>query len=464
MLPIKYLSLQKSELEYEVRIRGATPASSVEDLRKQIIKLSTQFPSECILESPLEADQDLNGCLEVITKVQINLDVSDPSASSLLRTQNMLNHLHNRLERITCSEGVKNQFNDVLQAYKMQSQKLTTLQSKRPSTSSASVSNDNVTTNAEPVPTAPGVHNLISVTCDRTSSDLSKLKFSGKSCVRAFIQRVDEFMEARNITSNKVLNYASEIFQDDALHWYRAVKSRVSSWSDLAALLLEDFGQADYDYRLISEIRSRTQGERENITIYLSIMDGMFSRLSKPLTEADQLEILLHNIRPCYASTLASSPQISSIDAMRSLCRNYETIQARLSHFQEPPKVTSNTLAPEFAYTKDANKISYHANTGYNQNRYTKYQNNSHNTEFRNSNYNTSQHKGNNYSYNQNNKNLKYVHAIEKTKQEPYCPRCRDNTHHIRQCQAPRDIVCFKCGMKNVKTPDCPTCNKNSKN
>jgi hypothetical protein len=454
MLSVKYLSLQKSELEYEVRIRGATPASSVEDLRKQIVRLAKDYPSEHILESPFDTLHDLQGCCEVLTKIQSNLDVADPSAQVTLRTQNMLNHLYNRIARITRSDETKREYDEIVKEYNNASKKFKALQAAKPISSTSGL-----VSGSESGPSMTELQNVISVTCDRGSADLGKLKFNGKTCVRSFIQRVDEFIEARNIPSSKVLSFSTEIFQEDALHWYRSVKDKVSSWSELAALLKKDFDQSDYDYRLISEIRSRTQGERENITIYLSIMDGMFSRLSKSLSEADQLEILLHNIRPCYASTLASAAYISEIDSLRTLCRNYETIQARLSQFQEPPKVTSDTVAPEFAYTKNANKSD------------NKYNNNFNKQNFPNtSNYN----KIYNYKhphYNQHtqgkNQQQNYIHSVQAVKDEPYCPRCRNNTHHIRQCQAKRDIFCFKCGMKNVKTPDCPVCSKvnsNSKN
>lgn len=439
MLPIKFLSLQKSELEYEVRIRGATAASSVEELRKQIVKLAKEYPSDHILISPLEAKQDLEGCMEVLTKIQLSLEAIDPSESSFMRAQNMLNHLHNRIERITCSDEIRKEYDEIFSWYNLLSNKLKTLQAKKslPSTSPKI----SVTSAIDSASTDPNLQNLISVTCDRSLADLSKLKFNGNSCVRSFIQRVDEFIESRNIPSSRVLSFATEIFQEDALHWYRSVKNQVHSWPELAALLKQDFDQFDYEYRLISEIRSRTQGERENITIYLSIMNGMFSRLSKSLSEVDQLEILLHNIRPCYASTLASAGKIETIDNLRTLCRNYENIQARLSQFQEPPKVTSETLAPEFAYSKYGTK---------NNKQYLQYNNfNKHGN-----------HKNQYQPHYNNNKNQQhYVQAIE-SKIQPYCPRCRNNSHHIRQCQAKRDIFCFKCGMKDVKTPDCPVCSK----
>jgi hypothetical protein len=456
MLPVKYLSLQKTELEYEVRIRGATAATSVEELRKQIVKLATEYPSEHILESPLDVRQDLKGCLEVLTKVQMNLDVSDPNVPTVMRTQNMLNHLHNRLARITCSDDHKKEYREIVEGYKLFSQRLAALLAKKP-ISSANAASTSAGPSAEAATMVPDVQNLISVTCDRSVADLNKLKFNGKTCVRSFIQRVDEFMVARNIVSTKILAFATEIFQDDALHWFRSVKDKVSSWPELAAKLKEDFDQSDYDYRLISEIRSRTQGERENITIYLSIMSGMFSRLSRSLSEEEQLEILLHNIRPCYASTLAASAAtISTIDTLRSLCRNYETFHSRLTQFQEPPKATSDSVAPEFAYAKEPNKNTHK----YNNNSYNK-QNFTYNNNYNKAHYSKNPH----FSQQNQNKSLhqNYIHTVQADKQQPYCPRCRSNSHHIRQCQANKDVFCFKCGLKDVKTPDCPVCNK-SKN
>lgn len=62
----------------------------------------------------------------------------------------------------------------------------------------------------------------------------------------------------------------------------------------------------------------------------------MFSRLNKPLQESEQLEIILHNIRPCYASTLAASPELNNLDTLKEVRRNYEIIQSRLKQFRNP--------------------------------------------------------------------------------------------------------------------------------
>lgn len=86
----------------------------------------------------------------------------------------------------------------------------------------------------------------------------------------------------------------------------------------------------------------------------------MFSRLGKAMNDEDKLEILLHNIRPCYASTLSSVNEIKNIEQLKGLCQNYENIQSRLTQFHEPPKMSADTVAPEFVY-----RNSYYINSNY---------------------------------------------------------------------------------------------------
>lgn len=450
--PIKFFSLQKSELEYEVAVRGETPASTVADLRKQINKLSQIYPSEDILCSHLEPDEDLASCLVLLDKINTSFIADVVDKNTLGRYENLLHHLYHRFNRI---ESNKDTLDDQLQCnvlFKELYTKLINLQKKSVDPLSvAGPSSD------YPMPSAPI---NVNVTCEggnRISSDLGKLKFNGKTCVRSFIQRANEFSLARNISGTKLLAYATEIFVEDALHWYRGVREQVSTWDELTVLLKTDFDRSDFDYRLLSEIRARTQGKNENITIYLSILSGMFARLSKPLPEEDKLEIVLHNIRPFYANTLASSTQIDSIEQLRSLCRNYENVQSRLSTFREPSAATSDTLAPEFAYKQDSNTGNNNYNSHFNKNFNS--QHNNDNKQSANSKPNTTN----------NDNNKQYLHSINKTnptntsKSNLYCPRCRVKTHSFKDCKN-TEVICFKCGSKGVKKPDCLNCNKISKN
>lgn len=445
---IKYLSLQKAELEYEVELRGGV-GSTVQELRRQIVKLSQEMPSEDILESHLEPSDDLKVVKESLLKSQGNLSSlkSKFDKNLLNRTETLLNHLYHRLNRIVNVPEVTDLYKTCLTSFNAQYKELSAL---KPPTSQTKPTTSNTTDVATEGPT-------ISVTCERNlSSDICKLKYSGKSCVRSFILKVEEFVLSRGISYDKILSLAFEIFTDDALHWYRYNKDKVQSWSELCKLLIEDFSSRDYDYRFLSEIRSRTQGESENITIYLSIMHGMFSRLSKPLSEDDKLEIILHNIRPCYANTLSASPDILTIDSLKSLCRNYENIQSRFSQFHEPPKVSSCTIAPEFAYkpsTSASNSLPNKYNS-FNQHKHT------YNTDQNNYNkpYSTTNRQKPTANYYEN-KNIPVSVVARDNPKVTFCPRCRTDDHSLKNCKEDRFLICFKCGKKDVRFSECPVCN-----
>ncbi|KOB67148.1 Retrotransposable element, partial [Operophtera brumata] len=423
---IKFLSLQKSELEYEVELRGGSEGS-VQELRKQIVKLGQQLPSEDILESHLGPAEDLLGIRECLVKSFGYLKSLRQKFDKNLfaRTETLLHHIYHRINRISSVSEVEADQKNCQTSFDSQYKELLALQPQNQMKST--------TTSLTTESTATAV----SVTCDRNlTSEITKLKFSGKSCVRSFILKVEEFVLSRGISYDKILSLAFEIFTDDALHWYRCNKDKAQSWNDLCDLLKEDFSNSDYDYRLSAEIRSRTQGENENITIYLSIMHGMFSRLNRPLSEDDKLEILLHNIRPCYASTLSASPEIKTMDTLKLICRNYENIQTRFSLFHEPPKVSPSTIAPEFAY-----KPSHSASSS-SHNKYPNYQKNS---NYNNTNPSTTYQKTDN-PYQQ--KNIPVAALATTSSKTVFCPRCRTDDHSLRNCKQERFLICFKCGKK----------------
>lgn len=177
----------------------------------------------------------------------------------------------------------------------------------------------------------------------------------------------------------------------------------------------------------------------------------MFSRLGKAMNDEDKLEILLHNIRPCYASTLSSVNEIKNIEQLKGLCHNYENIQSRLTQFHEPPKMSADTVAPEFVY-----RNSYYINCNYKKHQ------NTYNKSF-------SKSYANNYNNNFSSNNKVISNAAisansSEKNQQRFCSRCRSYTHSLRECSKPRFIICFKCGKEDVRFPDCPDCNSNPKN
>lgn len=415
---IKFLSLQKPELAYEILIRGGTPADSVAEMRKQIVKLAPDYPSEDILVSGFDVAVDLKEVCESIIKAESNIKTynSKQDSSLLNRTGILICHIYHRLSRI---EPDSQRTVSLLDDYKQRFQVLhdfVSMASKSNSVRGEPLKEDGNSQQGNAV-----TH--ISVSCERDfSNDFNKLKFNGETCVREFIQRVDEFITARNIPFSRIFSMATEIFTDKALHWFRFVKDGITSWEELRRQLKQDFDRPDFDRNFKKEIEARTQGINENITIYISVMAGMFSRLSRPLSEEEKLDIILHNIRPCYANIIASAGEIKDISTLQTLCKTYENVKSRYSSFREPPQSTTDTMAPEFAYQKlGSNSLSPNSN-----------------------------------NFNKNNRS--YVHAM--SAKVKFCPRCRVDTHNLRNCTAERKLVCFRCGKPNFRFHDCPDCNK----
>lgn len=428
---INFLSLQKSELEYEVGLRGETPADNVADLRKQITKISKELPSEEILASHLSSADDLDGISAALNKSNKNLELlkSKFDRGVYLRTEVILNHVFHRLGRVDAAEDalLLGALAECKRGLRAQDRELSTLKPRETPVSGANAGDPLLpgpsTSSREQV---NATESIINVTIDRALSDFTKLKFNGKTCVVSFIQKVDEFVTARGIDYSRVLSFGYEIFTDDALYWFRCARPKVNTWGELVALLKADFLPKNYDSQFKSDIRARTQGVNEPIAIYLSVMEVMFSRLTKPISEEDKLEILLTNIRPCYANALTPSSVINSIDDLKAICQHVEKIQCQVANFVEPSASNMSNLATEFVYrgatsTPVVNKP------------FTK-------------------------------TNKSFVSAVNND--NIYCPRCRSNTHNLKNCTQPRTIVCFKCGKDGVRTPECPDCNKptNQKN
>ncbi|KAL4704632.1 hypothetical protein ACJJTC_002889 [Scirpophaga incertulas] len=108
--PIKFLHLQKSELQYEVTIRGEIPASTVLELRRQVCKLTQIYPSDDIADSCLELIDDIKGISETLTKLKANLESLSLAFDENLidRTRSLLNHLRHSDPRPYVKVNIEN--------------------------------------------------------------------------------------------------------------------------------------------------------------------------------------------------------------------------------------------------------------------------------------------------------------------------------------------------------------------
>lgn len=247
------------------------------------------------------------------------------------------------------------------------------------------------------------------------------LKYDGTTCVRSFIERLEELRQARGISADRALIAFTDLLDKSALHWFRSYKQTFTSYKHVLARLREDFDIPDLDYRLTQEIRSRTQAKQETIIIYLSIMQGMFNRLSRPLSNEEQLEILMHNIRPEYMKEMALL-DINSIKDLLLYGKKLELARARSEQFVEP-NLSKAKLSQDFQPTKKTDHKPRSDRSG---------------------------------------EPVAVVDAPSTSEAKgKKCFRCNSTNHFTSKCKTSKELVCFKCGEKGFKRINCPKCSKN---
>lgn len=244
------------------------------------------------------------------------------------------------------------------------------------------------------------------------------LKFSGgdNMSVNAFIERVVELKDARNATNQDLWRYAIDLFDGEALIWYRANREYVDNWDDLVTLLKRTFQKPFYQEELLLEINSRTQGKDESVIIYIAVMQNMFKRLPNRLTEQEKLTIILKNLQPYYQRALCRD-EIYSISDLINVLRIVERTKVNCDNFQEPKNFKS-TLEPDLAYKSPVDSSDV----------------------------------------------FEVKETASKTTDviKMRCWNCRESGHLFRGCSLPKQrLFCFRCGRFGVTSKDC-TCKGNA--
>lgn len=412
--PIEFL--HKDELVYELKLRHlpAEPTSSTDDLRKLLrhtCKLTRRGSVKAIDQFVIDQASELTVCTPKVAEIEASSKDLTSSERLVKRLVARCNYILCRLSRISePEEGIaKLKSSLICLLMRLESD------ADEPEDTGESYSTPVVNHVENPlcVQQVPKTYNLNSL----------NLKYRGDTCVRVFITRLEELRVARKIPNDIIFDGFPDILEGPALYWFRANKTNFSCYKDVIQSLGDDFDIPDLDHKLLAEIRQRTQAKSETIVVFLSIMVGMFSRLRKTLSEDEQLDIILRNIRPEYSMELALH-DIISIDQLKFVCKKLELAKAKAIDFKEP-LLTNDSLAPDFTYSnKSRNSNPKQLNTNFG-----------------------------------NPKPKPIASLNSKDNKSLHCFRCGMNNHNTNKCLKSRDLVCFKCGNKGVKTPECTKCN-----
>lgn len=433
---IKFHLLNKEELTYEVTIRSETPAETVTLLRKQLRKLLTECSSEELIETDLEPGKEITEVERKLKELQTYCGSLDQAPKTLARTKALAYHLYHRLNRIKPESSVEKQklasCSSLLQSL---------LKKIEPSEENAE---DTQEEEAESTPAKTGEKNVAKW----------DVKFNGLTDPRSFLDRVEDLRRADGVSSAKLLNSAARLFTDQALVWFRSIRSKVTSWSELTKLLLLDFSAADYDFKLRNEICLRTQGADEPLHIYFSIMRCMFDRLHKQLPEEEKLDILKRNIRPFYSQQLALV-EVTSIDDLEKKCKVIEVTRQRCVDFSEPEKQKFSVLTSEFLY-KPKRASPTVATVRTNQG--------STGGQVNSSKFNQPKSTSNNNYHRMSNTADQTTENFRVASTRKICYKCGKTNHDFSKCTDRKNKCCYLCGKLGHFSKQCPDRNTGSKN
>lgn len=234
---------------------------------------------------------------------------------------------------------------------------------------------------------------------------------SGQS-IGSFLQRVEELRRARGITETQLFNSAVDLFSGSVLVWYRSTVGRITTWQNLCKEMKVVFQTPDYDDMLTQEIMSRRQGEQESIDIYIASMEGLYSRLSSPVSEENRLKQMLKNLNRYLQEKLCMFP-IVSIEQLRILGRKAELGRLRAANTQAMSS-SAPVLEPDLAYRRTSLTKQRIGEVSYS----------------------------------------KPYRSLNKGK----CWNCSEDGHRHNRCTKPKTMFCYGCGAKNIKKSDCSSC------
>lgn len=241
------------------------------------------------------------------------------------------------------------------------------------------------------------------------------LKFGNErgQSVAAFLQRVEELRRSRGVSTRELFNSAVDLFSGSALVWYRSTLGRIFSWEELCVEMRIVFQSPDHEIRLQQEIFNRVQGDNESIDLFIASMEGLYSRLEEDIPEQTKLKQISHNLHPQLQDRIALF-EVHTIEQLRRLGRKAEMGRLRSATTRSSIGSNRHAIEPDLAY--------------------------------------------NDHPGRRENPPRRIASIQHSGKQPMKCWNCKVTGHRFSDCDKKRGKFCFSCGNPGVIKANCSKC------
>jgi hypothetical protein len=124
------------------------------------------------------------------------------------------------------------------------------------------------------------------------------LKFTSDNSLHTFLEKLGELKLTCEVGDEAMLRAVPELLKGQAILWFRNNQSIWDTWEEFLTSFKERYPLVDIDDVLMEEIRLKTQGTKESVSDYVTAVRTLMRRLTKEPTPAEQLRLLMKNLRP----------------------------------------------------------------------------------------------------------------------------------------------------------------------
>lgn len=241
-------------------------------------------------------------------------------------------------------------------------------------------------------------------------------KFDGKNpdYVWDFLAEVEEKAKTRSVSMGRLFIESAELFEGEALLWYRDAVQRVNSWEGLKQELKIAYHGVGNDSSMRERIRGCKQAKRETIDVFLAKIEGMYARLERKVSEPERVEEILRNLNG-YLKEKLTMITINSIHELRTAARMAEAGRQRMGIVELQSATEKSSFPSRAVHAMHADKES--------------------------------------------------PEKKDTWRDQPFaCFNCKKPDHAFRQCSLPLRKFCRRCGYDEATVYTCPNCKPKQKN
>lgn len=307
--------LRSEEISYEILIRGVKPPATLEEKRKVLRGLLAQedanrsFSSLTPQESFTDTVKAVTDSLKSVTEA-LRKPPSEFTTSDNRKCVAKLTHVTGRLRRAKPSDEAETTEQQALltQILCLESDLADKLSPAPADFHSTPVSQQSFTYSKKIPVHKWGIR-----------------KFGGREPLMPFLELVESLKDSRGCSDRDVFESAGDLFESEAWTWWYSNHSRgrFSDWKDLVTKLRDTFLNSDYDQIVLDEIRARKQKPSEPVSIFISVMESKFHRLTQLSSEEEMVVAIRRNLLPDYVRSLILQ-DIKTVPDLVSLCKKVE--------------------------------------------------------------------------------------------------------------------------------------------